>query len=124
MAVALPAWSIAICVIWGATGLQALALTGLACYLGGGGSISCAPRPPTAGLPLSTTFAQGSPFIVHLAYYPAMQLSTYEFTAISAGLICDFDFIAVHPGVRKSVDAFAPFMGGAFMVEVRERVVQ
>ncbi|KAH9920287.1 cytochrome P450 [Fomitopsis serialis] len=29
---------------------------------------------------------------------PAMQLSTYEFTAIFAGLICDFDFIPVHPG--------------------------
>ncbi|KAH9920284.1 cytochrome P450 [Fomitopsis serialis] len=55
---------------------------------------------------------------------PAMQLMTYEFTAIFAGLLCDFDFIPVHPGVRKSIDALAPFMDGPFMVEVHDKVVQ
>ncbi|KAH9920286.1 UbiA prenyltransferase family [Fomitopsis serialis] len=67
MAVALPAWSIAICVIWGATALQAIVLTGLASYLGWRFHFL---RSPTADrrsyiiYNLWLCFAQGFPFLV------------------------------------------------------------
>ncbi|KAJ3551513.1 hypothetical protein NM688_g4661 [Phlebia brevispora] len=52
---------------------------------------------------------------------PAMQLSIYEITSIFVALLWSFDFVPVNPGVRTSIDAFAPFMDGPFMVYVKER---
>lgn len=52
---------------------------------------------------------------------PAMQLSTYEFTAIFSGLLREFDFIPVDSCIRTSVDAFAPFMDGPNFLHVMER---
>ena len=50
-----------------------------------------------------------------------MQLSVYEIVSIFVALIAKFDFTPAYPGIRKPVDAFAPFMDGPFMLHVRER---
>lgn len=50
---------------------------------------------------------------------PAMQLALHEMICLVRALTSRFEFEPLHPGERKMVDGFTPFIDGEFWLNVK-----